>query len=367
MHLDAITGHARARALLRHAVEEDRRSRADHGSGSRAVSHAYLFTGPAESGKTATALAFAADLLEAAGSPPPNGAHADLWVEDSDSEQVSIDMIRLDGRTAKQGEEMPAGTPVQTLQAFLSLRGMHSDRRVAVLARAERLREAASAPLLKTIEEPPAGAVIILCAEAADLLPATINSRCQEVEFGVLSDEEMRGFLAGRGLEPTRAVLRLARGCPGRALRLADDPAEVERRIGWAGALEAIATGSWIDIVSLGARFAASDARSNRAQAREALEVWEAWLRDFAISRAGAPELTGASDPSEPQDDGRHPAVSGAAWAEAASPAWSAVGLEQVLTIWESAREAADRVYNNVNPRLAVEVFLADVQGAVVP
>src|SRR5258708_12374765 len=82
MQLDGIAGNQRARAFLKHAVDTG------------LPSHAYLFTGPAGVGKTATALAFAADLLAAAGAPIGAGLHPDLWVEDSDAEQVSIDPIR---------------------------------------------------------------------------------------------------------------------------------------------------------------------------------------------------------------------------------------------------------------------------------
>ena len=325
MNLDAIAGHARARAFLKSALRDG------------GVSHAYLFIGPPGVGKTATALAFAADLLEAAGSSPTGAIHPDLWVEDSDAESISIDVIRRGsgaGRSA-EADALP-GAPAQPLQAFLSLKGMHSDRRVAILARAERLQEAAASPLLKTIEEPPEGAVLVLCAAAVDLLPPTIRSRCQELEFSRLADDEMVALLEGAGVGPSPELLRLARGCPGVALRLAQDPGEQARRLGWAGALQAIPDGTWLEIISLGARFGTPDSQKNRALAREALDAWEWWLRDTAAARAGG--------------------------AEANDAAWSDIDLPQVLRLWESVREAADRVENNVNPRLAIEVFLADVQ-----
>src|SRR5258708_11188413 len=125
MQLDGIAGNQRARAFLKHAVDTG------------LPAHAYRFTGPAGGGKPATGLAFAADLLAAAGAPSGAGLHPDLWVEDSDAEQVSIETIRRDGRTGRavgDGSEI-AGAPAQPLQAFLSLKGMLSDRRGAVLAR----------------------------------------------------------------------------------------------------------------------------------------------------------------------------------------------------------------------------------------
>jgi len=327
MHLDAIAGNERARAELKRAVE----------GGTPA--HAYLFSGPPGVGKTAAAYAFALDLLEAAGSAVVNAAHPDLWFEDSDAEWISIDVIRRGGKTGvAAGEEAQPGVPAQPLQAFLSLRGLHSNRRVAVLARAERLREDAAAPLLKTIEEPPEGAVLVLCAEAVDLLPQTIRSRCRHVEFQRLSDAELQAWLEARGAHLAPAALRFARGAPGHALRLVADPTEVARRQELTTLLQELPGASWLDLVRAGARFAGPDTRRNRALAREALETWETWLRDLAVSRAGAPELAG-----EP----------GAVWPDLPDDALSG--------LWRSAREAHDRVLNNVNPRLAIEVFLSDV------
>jgi hypothetical protein len=360
MLLDAIAGHQRARADLVRAVR------------SGAPAHAYLFVGPPSVGKTTTALAFAGDLFEAAGSPPvsESGVHTDLWVEDSDAENIGIDVVRRDGKTRPDaGEPLKPGVPLQPLQAFLGLRGMHSDRRVAVIARAERLRETAAAPLLKTIEEPPEGAVLVLCAQAADLLPATIRSRCRVVEFGRLGDVELRDFVQARGADLPGPLLRLAQGRPGLALHLAAEPESARRRLDWGDALQQVARGSWLDIVRLGGRFGGSDSGKNRALAREALDCWECWIRDFASGRAGAAELTaGQHQPdASPLAGGAasEPAVAPGAWAEASDPAWSAITLPRLVGVWASVREAADRVENNVNPRLAVEVLMADLQAAL--
>lgn len=359
MFLDQIAGHDRARATLRRAVAEGR------------PAHAYLFLGPPSVGKTTTALAFAGDLLAAAGSRPLREGvlHPDLWVEDSDSEIIGIDVIRKDSRAPRDSAEAGRpGVPGQPLQGFLSLRGMHTDRRIAVIARAERLREAAASPLLKTIEEPPEGAVLVLCAQAADLLPATIRSRCQVIEFGSLTEVEMRDFLEHRGVELAGRVLRLAQGRPGLALALAADPEGARRRLDWGAALESAVSGNWLDIVRLGARFGGPDSARNRSLAQEVLDCWEVWIRDFTAGRAGAADTTEGAFQVDPAAlagaADAEPTVPPAVWAEASDPAWGRVGLPALLEMWSSAREAADRVENNVNPRLAIEVFIADVQRA---
>jgi DNA polymerase-3 subunit delta' len=359
MLLDQVAGHDRARTALKRAVSTAR------------PAHAYLFLGPPSVGKTTMALAFAGDLFEAAGSLPLQDGvlHPDLWVEDSDTETISIDVIRKDSKASRPTEEdAKRGVPGQALQAFLSLRGMHSDRRVAVIARAERLKEAASSPLLKTIEEPPEGAVLILCAQAADLLPATIRSRCQVIDFYRLPDVDLRDFLDRMGVELPGALLRLAQGRPGLALSLAADPAAAQRRLDWGAALESAASGTWLDVVSLGARFGGFDSAKNRVMAREALDCWESWIRDFSAGRAGAADTT--EGPTQPDASAlagaadSAPSVPPAVWAEASDTRWAAIDLPALVAMWSSVREAADRVENNVNPRMAIEVFMADVQKA---
>jgi len=313
MQLDRIAGNAPVVTRLKRALSEG-------------PTHAYLFVGPAGVGKTTTALAFAADLLEAAGSPPLRNAHPDLWLEDSDSESISIDIIRAAGP--------------QTLQGFLSLRGMYSDRRVAVMARAERLSEAAAPPLLKTIEEPPRGAVLILCAEAVELLPETIRSRCQQIEFQRIADEQIQGFLVERGLGVEMDIIRIAAGCPGRALQLAGDPETIERSREWGRIFATVPGMSWLDLVSIGARFASGDFRRNRELAREAMDVWESCIRDVLLLRSGAGTVARG-------------AIDHALLADAS--------VSDLAGLWASAQEARDRLTNNVNPRLVVEAFLAEV------
>jgi hypothetical protein len=128
-------------------------------------------------------------------------------------------------------------------------------------------------------------------------------------------------------------------GCPGRALRLAEDPEQAQRRREWAELLGSMPGASWLDIFATGARFAAGDTRRNRAVAKEALEVWETYLRDAVLTRSGAADIVTGSSP----------------------PDWPDIGREALIGLWRSAREAADRLQNNVNPRLTVEAFLADV------
>jgi len=118
---------------------------------------------------------------------------------------------------------------------------------VAVLPVAERMNETSANMLLKTLEEPPAGTVLILTSEAPEGLAETIRSRLQRVRFGRVPPSAIRQALAARpnaaadGLE---ALIEMADGSLGRAIELADGRlAGIRRRM--IEAVEAMGPGSY--------------------------------------------------------------------------------------------------------------------------
>ncbi|CAB4941858.1 unannotated protein [freshwater metagenome] len=199
---DALAPHPHARAVLRSAIPP-------HG----APSHAYLFHGPAGSGKARAARAFAAELL-AEGSPDPDrtrarverNAHPDLtWVVRSGAADMRVVDI------------------AEPVVGAVSHRPFEAQRRVFVLEDADTLNDEAAAKLLKTLEEPPAYAhLLLLTAHPRDLLD-TVRSRCQSVRFDAPSPARLEELIAGRGVSPEQAhaCARLSLGDADRALALA--------------------------------------------------------------------------------------------------------------------------------------------------
>jgi DNA polymerase-3 subunit delta' len=187
----ALEAHPHARLVLGAALADK-------------PSHAYLFHGPAGTGKAAAARAFAAELLAAGESDPDaarqrvmHGSHPDLtWVEPSGVHVMRVDDI----------EEPVVAAATHT--PFESL------RRVFVLERVDTMNDEVANRLLKTLEEPPHYVHLILLTDQLGQVIDTVVSRCQLVRFDPLPRERIRAKLESDGVEPERAdaASRLALG-----------------------------------------------------------------------------------------------------------------------------------------------------------
>ena len=201
--LEVVDRHPHARAVLRAAVPPD-------GS----PSHAYLFHGPAGAGKREAARAFAAELLAEGAADPENarrraveGVHPDLtWVRPSGAAEMLVGDI----------EEPVIGAASRT--------PFESQRRVFVIEGADTMNDQAANKMLKTLEEPPPFAHLVLLTDKLGNMLATILSRCQLVRFEAATPAELSTRLQTQhGVPPLTAdaCARLALGDAERALALA--------------------------------------------------------------------------------------------------------------------------------------------------
>ncbi len=159
--------------------------------------HAYLFSGPPGLGRRTLALRFAQALNcqtpTSAGIPCGQCRdcrqiaamqHADLTIIQADSEggTLKVDQIREARRS-------------------LTLKPYQSKYRVSIFLRFQEANDSASNALLKTLEEAPSYAVLILTADNPEQLLPTIVSRCEVLRLRPLSIEEIRKGLENKGIE----------------------------------------------------------------------------------------------------------------------------------------------------------------------
>jgi DNA polymerase-3 subunit delta' len=197
---------------------------------------ALLLVGPGSVGKTTLAVDLAAGLLCHAADPAarPCGTCRSCRLVDRGGHQ---DLHRLapsgPGNQVRLGEPSdPEPGTVRHLIRELTRLPVEGARRVAVVERADRLNEDAQNALLKSLEEPPAGATIVLCADEPERLLPTVRSRMAILRLGRVAVRAMEELLGEYGIEPPRSgrLARLADGRPGRALALAAAPDAVAAR-----------------------------------------------------------------------------------------------------------------------------------------
>jgi len=203
MPFSEVIGQDRAIAVLRRSIAMER------------VAHAYLFAGIEGCGKKKTALAFIQAVFcgkdEACGVCPScrklaHGQHPDLHLLEPDGAFIKIDQVR-------------------ELQKELSYRPFEAPKKACIIDGAEKLNQSSGNALLKTLEEPPGDALMILITPERSAVLQTILSRCQTLQFQPLSAELIEGRLLRDQFsgEAARVAATLSGGSLKRGMEIAAD------------------------------------------------------------------------------------------------------------------------------------------------
>ncbi|MGG4268056.1 DNA polymerase III subunit delta' [Peribacillus simplex] len=163
------------------------------------VAHAYLFEGEKGTGKQDISKTFAKSLLceaPTAGYKPCELCRNCKRI--SSGNHPDVHLIERDGLSIKKEQ-------IKGLQEEFSKKSVEADRKVYMIADADKMSVGAANSLLKFLEEPSADTVAILMTEQLQRILPTILSRCQVISFKPLSPENVKRKLIEQDLEPQLA------------------------------------------------------------------------------------------------------------------------------------------------------------------
>jgi DNA polymerase-3 subunit delta' len=198
------------------------------------LGHALLFRGPERLGKGAVARALARRLLCESRTPGGDACGrcrgCQLFAAGSHPDYHEVSFIPV-----KDGSRLRTELIVDQMRELsgqLALTPQYGGAQVAIIDPADALNSAAANALLKTLEEPQPGRYLWLVAAEPARLPATIRSRCQNLEFRLPPQTEALAWLRAQGHDERTAAeaLEAARGHPGLAAAWLSDGSLALRR-----------------------------------------------------------------------------------------------------------------------------------------
>lgn len=278
----AVIGHNWATDLLAGAIKHQR------------IGHAYLITGPAQIGKTTLAQTFAQALNCTGYQPMGNGLFNDpallpppivpcgqcracQLIADGRHPDVRIVAPEVSGR----GKATLKIETIRELQRDLNLAAYEAKYKVAILTDFETATIGAANAFLKTLEEPPSNVILLLTANDADTLLATITSRCRTISLRPLPTDLVEQSLAIRWRVPAaqaQLLAHLADGRLGWAVQASQDPAILQARHEEIDALYTALDGK------RARRFELADNLTRKPELLpDLLQTWLSWWRDALI------------------------------------------------------------------------------------
>ena len=249
----------------------------------RGLSHAYILSGPAGSGRRTLAGLLAAALVCARG----DGEAPCLSCPNCRKALAGIhpDVVRAGG----EGDELTVAR-IRALRADAYIRPNEAGRKVYVLENAQTMNDSAQNAMLKLLEEGPGYAAFLLLTDNADALLPTVRSRCQVLSLTPVTRREALDWLTGRF--PGRPVAELeaaadrSEGLLGRAVSLLEGQAAGDARALDAAA-ELVRRLAGGDELALAEHCAALE-KWERDDLRAVLDEGVLLLRDALACAAGA-------------------------------------------------------------------------------
>jgi DNA polymerase-3 subunit delta' len=252
--------------------------------------------------------------------------HPDLAVIHADAEggTMKVDQIREARRT-------------------LTLKPYSANYRVSLFLRFQEANDSAANALLKTLEEAPSYAVLILTADNAEQLLPTIVSRCEVLRLRPLGVREVQAALEEKGFEANQAKLiaHISGGRFGYARRLLESESLLTEREERLNDLQTLISASRVE------KFSYADKLSkDKDSMRRVILLWLSYWRDVMLRAAQAQTPLVNVDRNLEIEDISH-----------------RMDLSSARLVVSELEGTLEKMERNVNPRLLAEVLLLDLPG----
>ena len=299
--------------------------------------HAYLFAGPPGLGRRTLALRFAQALncqTPAAAGIPCGQCRDCRQIEGLQYADLTVVRSEAEGGTLKVDQ-------IREARRTLTLKPYQAKYRVALFLRFQEANDNAANALLKTLEEAPSYAVMILTADNPEQLLPTIVSRCEVLRLRPLRVEDVQSELEARGWETgqARLIAHVSGGRFGYALSLLKDEALLGRREERLNDLQNLISASRVEKFAYAEKLA-----KDKESMRQAILIWLSYWRDVMLRTAQAETPLINVDRNMEIED-----LAGRLNLSIARRVVS--GLEDML----------EKMERNVNLRLLAEVLLLDL------
>lgn len=302
------------------------------------VSHAYILNGPDKSGKKMIAEAFSMTLqCEQKGNQPCLTCHSCrqamnynqpdiIYLQHEKANTISVDDIR------------------QQINHNIEIKPYSSPYKVYIVDEAEKMNVQAQNALLKTVEEPPAYAVIILLTTNADAFLPTIRSRCITLNLKAVKDNVIKRYLMEKRQIPNYQAdvcVQFAQGNVGKAIALASSEDFNELKTSAVQLMKRIKD---IEIYEL--TEAVKHISEFKLQTEDYFDIMMIWYRDILLYKATL-DVNSLIFKDEIYDIKKQASKS------------SYNGIEEIL---EALEKAKARLKANVNFDLVMELLLLTIK-----
>lgn len=324
MDFNDIIGHEKIIESLKNAIRNN------------LVSHSYLFEGSKSIGKEKLARAFAKTLLcRKEKDNPCNSCPSCMKIESGNHPDFHVEYPDKGSFKKEQIEE---------LQRTIRKIPLETDKKIFILDDVDKMTQQAQNSFLKTLEEPPGHAVIILLTTNSYSLLPTIVSRCQVVKFTPVEKHKIEKVLINRynkTEEQARFIASFSNGVIGKAIELSSSDEFKLLRDEVIEKLDIIINGDRLKAFSISEYF-----EKNKELIDEIMDIILLWYRDLLIY-----EETGKLDFLINKDK-----------INSISYQCQKLSKQKIMDIIDVVRMTKDDINSNVSFQLAMEVMLLKIQ-----